>query len=192
MNILYANSMIKLINRCLIGIGEIPLEDDTLIEDIQPSTDAYIAKTMIEEILLEGLLEGWYFNVDVKLKLVPDASGFIGLPQTVLRLDGGRYNKPNDIIIKSNKLYSKIRKSFYFENPVFVDIINYTEIEDLPLEFYNWIGAYSAYRFQSKVITDPNLTQVLGLELQEARFKLEVIDNQYRDTNLIDNERTFR
>ena len=184
-NILYAQNKIGLVNKCLEAIGEMPLEADLTVEDIVIGTDAYIALSSINNATLEVLNEGWFFNTDLKFKLVPNEYNKINIPESVLSLDGGSYNRKGDLVIKNSQLYSRNSQSFEFEKEVYVDIIWFVEYEDMPINIYNYIGVKAANRFQSKIITDTTIYRILAQEEAEWRFKVEQEDFRYKDYSLI-------
>lgn len=188
-NILYAQNKLRLINKCLEAIGEMPLELDTSIEDIIIGTDAYVAISSIDDATLEVLTEGWSFNVDRKYKLVPDLNNKIGIPENVLNIDGGSYNERGDLVIKNSQLYSRKNQSFEFKNEVYVDITWFVDYADMPSSVFNYIGAKSANRFQYKIITDTTLYKMLAQEENEWRMRVEKEDFQNQDFNLVDDYR---
>lgn len=184
-NILYAQNKLKLVNKCLEAIGEMPLEEDLTVEDIVVGTDAYIALSSINDATLEVLNEGWNFNVDKKYKMIPDEFGKINIPESVLAIDGGAYNKRGDLVIKNSQLYSRENQSFEFDKEVFVDVTWFVDYADMPNSIFNYIGAKASNRFQSKIITDTTLYQILAKEEQDWRIRVEQEDFRYQDYNLI-------
>lgn len=184
-NILYAQNKLRLVNKCLEAIGEMPLELDTLIEDIVIGTDAYVAISSIDDATLEVLTEGWMFNIDKRYKLTPDLNGKIGIPESVLNIDGGSYNTRGDLVIKNSQLYSRQNQSFEFEKEVFVDITWFVDYADMPSSIFNYIGVKASNRFQYKVITDTTLYKMLAQEESEWRMRVEKEEFKNQDFNLV-------
>jgi hypothetical protein len=187
-NLLYAQNKIKLVNKCLEAIGEMPLEDDTLTEDITPGTDAYVALNSINDATLEVLNEGWMFNTDKKIKFIPDLNGKIGIPSNILNIDGGNYNRKGDLVIKNGQLYSIYNKSFEFDKPVYLDVVWFVDYDNMPINVFNYIGAKASNRFQSKIIGDKNMYQVLAQEEAEWRMKVEQEEFRNQDYSLVINK----
>jgi hypothetical protein len=183
--IMYKQTEIDLINRCLEAIGETPLEDDTLLSFIQRGTDVDVARTMVNRTLTEVLKKGWYFNTDYNLKLVPDNGGFITLPDNVLRVDFGNTEFKHEYTIRNNKVYDMVLHTFLIGKTIEADMVYYVPIEELPISAYEYIGARAARKFQEKVIGDLEMNNITMKDELDTHTELMREQLQYQDYGMI-------
>ena len=151
-------SKVDMVNRCLMAIGEVPIDDYTVLDTVQPGTDIDVARRMVESTLREVLTRGWYFNMDYDFKLIPDPNdGFITLPPNVLRMDT---QDSNQYILRNGKVYDVYNHTYVIKETFEADLIYDVAIEELPVPAYEYIANRSARKFQERVIGDPNMTAI--------------------------------
>lgn len=182
---LYANNKLGMVNVCLLAIGEIPLAEGTVLEQLQPGTDGAIARDIVATTLIEVLSRGWFFNTDIDFPFIPDADDFIVTPPNLLRIDAGRTENRNKVIKKGNRLYNIITQNYKFTTVTKLDAVWITSYEELPQQAYNYIAIRAARKFQQSVVGSGDLyTYTTQDELDSlANFQRE--DLQYRDINLV-------
>jgi hypothetical protein len=176
---------VDLINRCLLAIGEAPVENDIVLDTIPLGTDVYVASRMVDKTITEVLNRGWYFNTDYDFSLVPDDEGFITLPPNVLRVDFGATEFKHQYVMRNGRIYDMVKHTFVIDKKLTADVIYEVEIEELPVSAYEYIGARAARKFQEKVIGDLNMTQITLAEETEALASLQREQLQYQDYGLI-------
>lgn len=182
---LYAANKLGLVNTCLLAIGEVPLAEGTVLDQLQPGTDGAIARDIVASTLIEVLNRGWFFNTDTNFAFLPDSDGYIVVPPNLLRVDAGRTENRNRVIKKGNKLYNLDTQSFKFDSKVLLDAIWITSYEELPQQAYAYIGLRSARKFQQSVVGSGDLYTFTVNSEQEALINMQREDLQYRDINLI-------
>lgn len=174
-----------MVNICLNAIGEVPLEDGTVLEDLQPGTDGAIARDIVSKTMIEVQNEGYFFNTDYSFEFIPDGDGFIATPPNLLRVDSGNTKNRNRIVIKNNKLYDLKEQSFVFTQNLKAQAIWIVNYDELPFNAWNYIAHRSARLFQKATVNSPDLdtsakeNEAIALEL----LKREHI--KYMDYNLL-------
>lgn len=184
---LYANTKLGMVNTCLLGIGEIPLAEGTVLENLQPGTDGAIARDVVATTIIQVLSKGWFFNTDKDFPFIPDSYGFIVKPPNLLRIDAGRTTNRNIVTVRGNRLYNMETQDYKFDNVTPLDAIWIIDYEELPHQAYNYIALRAARKFQQAVVGSSDLYQFTMTDEQEAFMEFEREDLQYRDINLIPN-----
>jgi hypothetical protein len=178
-----------LVNRCLQAIGEAPLPKGSIPSEFNLGSDAQVASSIVDDVWLEVQNKGWWFNVQKAFKLFPDSQGFIAFPETVIRIDGGRYQS---LVKKQGLLYDTKKQSFIFEEPIEVDLVWAVSYSDLPIGAYEYIASKASRKFQQKVIGNPEQVQMLLMEEQESLADLQRENAQYLDQSLIERQVSYR
>lgn len=181
----YASNKLGLVNMCLLAIGEKPLPEGTLLEELQAGTDGAIAKDIVPQVLQEVCSRGWFFNTDYNYKFIPDSNGYIVAPPNLLRIDVGRTVNRQNVIIKNNKFYDRTTQSYIFSEPVYADAYWLVDYEDLPVAAYEYIGLRSARKFQQTVIGSTSLAQYTAIDEQEALINMKREHARYQDYNML-------
>jgi len=178
-------TLIDLINRVLLGIGEAPLEDDTVIDTLPLGTDAETAKRKVRESIRAVLTQGWFFNMDYDIDLVPDIDGFITLPPNVLRVDFGNTEFKYQYVMKNHKIYDVRNHTYVIDKTLTADLIYLVPIEDLPIEAYEYIAERATRVFQEQVIGSVEATQITRLNEASSLVDLQRLQLQSQDYGLI-------
>jgi len=178
----YAKSKLDMVNRCLLGIGEVPLPAGTLLPSLELGTDANVAIRVVEETMIEVQSIGWYFNLDYDYRLYKDTDDFISVPPNVLRMD--IMGNPS-YIIKGGKVYDIDKQTFKIEpDYIEADIVWLVDYTDIPPEAYEYIAARSARKFQAYVISAPDLSQLTSQAEADAYVRLQRRQLQTRTYNI--------
>ncbi len=178
-----------LVNRCLQAIGEAPLPKGSIPSEFTLGSDAQVASSIVDDVWIEIQNKGWWFNTERAFKLFPDNQGFIAFPETVIRIDSGRYQP---LIKKQGLLYNTVTKSFLFEEAVEVDLVWAVSYSDIPVGAYEYIATRAARKFSQKIIGNSEQVQMLLLEEQEALVNLQRENAQYLDVSLIERQVSYR
>ena len=152
-NISLNKSLMDMINKCLLAIGEIPYPDTFDTREFQMGTDAETARRLVEDNMLGIQSQGWFFNTDYNLELVPDAiSKEIIIDPNIVRLDFG-ITENNRYNVVRNKVYDYKNKTTQIEaDKIIADAVSIVDYDELPIEAYLYIAFKSARMFQQKVI----------------------------------------
>lgn len=172
------------VNSILAVIGEMPV---TTLEGTL-NADAVLASRMLEDVVRDVLVEGWYFNTDHNIELTPDVNGNIELADTVINADvDPRYSMDVDVVQRGNRLYDKKNHTYTFTKPLEgVSMTFYLEFDELPASAKQYALGLAKVKFQSNVLGDSALHQMLLQDLQKARTALVADDIRQSDRNLLD------
>ena len=172
------------VNSILAVIGEMPV---TTLEGTL-NADAVLASRVLEDVVRDVLVEGWYFNTDHNIELTPDVNGNIELADTVINADvDPRYSMDVDVVQRGNRLYDKKNHTYTFTKPLEgVSMTFYLEFDELPASAKQYALGLAKVKFQSNVLGDSALHQMLLQDLQKARTALVAEDIRQSDRNLLD------
>lgn len=174
-----------MVNVCLNAIGEVPLEEGTVLEELQAGTDGAIARDIVSKTMIEVQNEGYFFNTDYGMTLVPDSQGFIALPASVLRIDSGNYTRTNKYVIQDNKVKDLKEDTIVFENNIKADVINIVDYPVLPFNAWNYIAHRAARLFQKATVNSPDLDSSAKENETLYQELLKREHNKYMDYNLL-------
>ena len=172
------------VNTLLVSIGEMPIT--TL--DAPMSADAVLAIHTIDNTILDVLSEGWHFNEDTDITLTPDVNGEIEIPENVIAVDTDVFKTNNrHVQIRSGHLYDNKKKTFIFDTPVTGVCMRFLfDYDDLPLSCKQYITAIANLRFQSMVLGDTTMTNLLLRDAERARLVAVADDIRQSDINFLD------
>ena len=164
---------LKIVNRCLEAISEVPLPLGTIPSEFPLGSDAQVASTIVDDTMVEVLNRGWWFNVDKNYELNQDSNGFISFPDTVLRIDSGR---TQSYVKKNGMLYDTKNHSFEFTSSVKLDVVWVISYSDLPVAAYEYIATRAARKFQQRIIGSEEHNRFLLLEEDLLPLSLNLFD----------------
>ena len=182
---LYAHNKLGMVNQCLLAIGEVPLADGTVLDDLQEGTDGAIARDIVAGTVVDIMSHGWFFNTDTNFKLYPDVDSFITVPPNFIRIDGGSYNARGRYILRGNRLYDRQEQTYKFDSFISVDTVYIIAYEDMPQSAYKYMSLRSARQFQETVIGSATLYQFTINAEHEALANMQREHLQYTDANLL-------
>jgi len=178
---IYIRTKVNMINQCLLAIGETPLPEETVIDDLVLGTDADVARRLVETTMVEVQSRGWYFNTDYDFPLLPDVNNFISLPPSVLRIDTGNSPDRNRYIEINSRVYDLLNKTYVIPNPIIADVIWLKDYEELPPEAYEYISLRAARKFQQRVIGSSEISRFTELDEADALINLQRRQLQIND-----------
>lgn len=180
-----AKDKLGMVNICLAAIGEIPLEQGTVLSELQSGTDGAIARDIVSKTMIEVQNEGYFFNTDYGFIFIPDEEGFIVCPPNLLRVDSGSYVRSNKIVKKNEKLYDLREQSFIFTSNLKADAVWLVNYDELPFNGWNYIAHKAATTFEKATIASPDLGSNTEREEAKAKHALDKEHIKYMDYNLL-------
>lgn len=177
-------SMTKLeaVNRILEAIGEDPVS--SLRSGL---SDAEIAERFLDRTSKQIQRRGWHCNTEHNLRLIPDNQGYIYLPGNTLKVDSVGESGRIDVVKRGKRLYERRKKTFVFDQPIYVEIILELPWDDMDFALQDFISALAAQKYQASVMGSVALDQAFtSREVQEAWISLLENEADNEDTNIID------
>ena len=164
------------INAMLIATDEAPVSDEN---SMHPS--ALQASTWFDLNNVRFQQRGWWFNTEYDLKLSPNESSRIVLPDGTLKLV--LISRPNYYVKRGQYLYDPVRHSFEFSDPVYANVVLQIAPDDLPSPAIQFLGAKCVYDYYCHAGSGDSGTlarckedwliakaQITDAEIQEARI----------------------
>lgn len=172
------------VNSILAVIGEMPV---TTLEGTL-NADAVLASRMLDDVVRDVLVEGWYFNTDHNMELTPDVNGNVELADTVINVDvDPRYSIDVDVVQRGKKLYDKKNHTYTFTKPLKgVSMTYHIDFDELPASAKQYALGLAKVKYQSNVLGDATLHQMLLQDLQKVRTAFVAEDIRQSDRNLLD------
>ena len=176
----YTWTELDCVNLMLSVIGEAPVS--TL--EVTGLLEVSVAKQVLKEVLIETLSKGWAWNTEEDYPVVPDVSGFINLPPTLLRLDAMNSEELN-VVQRGTRLYDKQNHTFVFTKPVKLEVVLGLEYVDLPVEAKLFIAIRSARKFQKRFVSSDQLEHYTADDEAMALVGLRDADSDSADYNIL-------
>ena len=161
------------VNSILGSIGQSPI---TVLAN-NPNPEVTFIHNILKECVKDVLNEGWHFNTEEHVEVLPDGNGNITIPVNYLRYDlsDGQADRQMDLVKRDGKLYDKVAHTNVFDvEKLELDIVYLFDFTDLPSVFQRYIVALASSRAATQLINNPSLVQLL--QQQEARTRAAVID----------------
>jgi hypothetical protein len=139
-------TQLEAINTMLSAIGEPPVNSLS-----SQRADSLIAVQILNEVSREVQSYGWHFNIEYKVVMTPDSSGFIYLSENVARVDTDP-TEGLDIIVRGNRIYNKATNSYVFSSAITVTQIVMLEFEEIPEPARRYIMIRAARIFMDRMV----------------------------------------
>lgn len=169
--------LLDAVNVLLQMIGESPLEAD---EDYNEVLEARIALSVINEAKREILADSWDVNTDKEYIFPVSTDGKIPIPFNVLSIS----SQDGDLIVRSWLMYSKSKRTNYFEEAVTVNVIWDIPFNDLTHALRNYITISAARKFQARQIMDKTVYAYSEADEGRARVIAKREDGRTSKPNL--------
>ena len=159
------------VNSILGAIGQSPL---TTLNFTNPETS--FIYNILEETIKDVLNEGWHFNTEHHVEVVPDSNGHLIIPTTYLRYDlsDGSENRHMDVVRRDGRLYDKVNHSDIFTGSLFLDVVYLYSFTDIPSVFQRYIIAKSSSRAAAQLVANAETFKLL--QQQEALSRAALVE----------------
>ena len=145
---------LEAVNVLLTTIGEQPINS---LSGNQ-TTDVSIARQVLTEVSREVQSQGWHFNTEPDVTLVPDSTNKnITVPIDVARID----SKYANVVIRGDKLFDVEERTFVFQDNLKCDIIYFHDFLDLPHVAKKYITSRAARIFSDRSLNSESLHRML-------------------------------
>jgi hypothetical protein len=175
------------VNITLQTIGELTLTTASNIVDVY---EAQTALDILTETRRTILTEGFNCNTDIDWELTADASGYIAIPPSMLRVE----SQTEDYMMKDNKLYDKKNHTFIFVASSIhkVDVVWDLDFDDIPHTVAYYIAIKASRLAYQRLIGSTDIIRVLMDDEQKAKEKMIEHDTDTRKYNIFDNTANSR
>lgn len=177
-------SLLDAVNRCMLAIGQSPLNDLDTEDSVYK--DTALQQLFEHDYLIQS--EGWTWNKEEDMDLLPDTDGFVFVPTGTLRVTRAAWQGDTSLKIaqRGNKLYNRDTHSFVFTGAaVKVDLILRMEWESLPQIARIYITLQAAQQMQGAIQTDATVHRITEDEVSSALAALEQAEDEVDQQNNI-------
>lgn len=148
--------------------------------------DASLAKNTLRATLVEIQTQGWSYNTDESLEIVPDQEGFIRLPRNTLRVDTVGPSANINCVQRGLRLYNKTDRTYLFKLPVTVDIVLGLDYEELPSTARMYAVIRAARKYQDRYFGDASTHSYTKEDEYEARSAMMEEELSVQGPNMLD------
>lgn len=189
-------SHLAAVNTMLSAIGEIPTTQ--VILDAGSSADVVMAKQILDEVNKEVQGQGWHFNTEYDVPLVPDGGDkHIVLGTNIARVDLEPEDQNGlDVIVKwtsaEYRLYDKKKRTYEFGNTVKATVVYFYEFIGLPHAAQHYITIKAARVFQDRMVGSQLHHKYYATDEYRALADLKDWEGETADHSIFDNYGTYR
>jgi len=170
---------LEAVNVLLTTIGEQPINS---LSGNQ-TTDVSIARQVLTEVSREVQSQGWHFNTEPDVTLVPDSTNKnITVPIDVARID----SKYANVVIRGDKLFDVEERTFVFQDNLKCDIIYFHDFLDLPHVAKKYITSRAARIFSDRSLNSESLHRMLRGDEMQALVNLKEYENDTASHSMFD------
>lgn len=170
---------LEAVNVLLTTIGEQPINS---LSGNQ-TTDVSIARQVLTEVSREVQSQGWHFNTEPDVTLVPDSTNKnITVPIDVARID----SKYANVVIRGDKLFNVEERTFVFQDNLKCDIIYFHDFLDLPHVAKKYITSRAARIFSDRSLNSESLHRMLRGDEMQALVNLKEYENDTASHSMFD------
>ena len=178
-----ATREIDAVNTLLSIVGELPI---TTLEGAL-NADALLARRTLQDTLIEFQNEGWWFNTEDNYDLVPDSQGEINVAESVRNVDiDPRDSFDVDVVLRGRKLYDRKNHTYLFTKTLKAKLTHALAFDELPQSAKNYVIAWSAMRYQVKILGVTDMHTALSQDYTRARTTFINEDIRNSDRNYLD------
>lgn len=169
---------LEAVNVLLTTIGEAPV--NTLTGN--QVTDVTIAKQVLNEISREVQAQGWHFNTEDGVELMPNEFKKILVPADTARIDSNDYN----IVQRGGELFDLDKRSYEFESKIKVNIVYFQDFLQLPDVAKRFITTRASRIFSDRMLNSEIIHKMTSRDEQKALIDLKEYQGDTADFNMMD------
>jgi len=169
---------LEAVNVLLTTIGEAPV--NTLTGN--QVTDVTIAKQVLNEISREVQAQGWHFNTEDGVELMPNEFKKILVPADTARIDSNDYN----IVQRGGELFDLDKRSYEFESKIKVNIVYFQDFLQLPDVAKRFITTRASRIFSDRMLNSEVIHKMTSRDEQKALIDLKEYQGDTADFNMMD------
>jgi hypothetical protein len=128
---------------------------------------------------------GFYWNTELNYKLIPNTADNLALPANVLSVDTTGDDKNKDLVARGRILYDRVKHTYTFSEPVYVDIVVALSFEELPEIARRYIAVRAARIYQERVMGNGSISNFNTSDEDMARAALLAENMEIEDNNMM-------
>ena len=172
------------VNTMLGVIGEAPINS---LAGISSVIDAVTARSVLNEIAVTVQSEGWQFNTEENWTFLPDNTGTITIPSSILEAKSS--TTEFDLSLRGTRLYDRKNHTYdfsaYIGTGIKLDCVTLMEFNDLPQAARYYISIRAARVFQNRVVGSDTLKGFTKEDEMYARVALKKYDADTAAYNML-------
>jgi hypothetical protein len=172
---------LEAVNVCLANIGESPVS--AITGNI--TVDAALARDLLRQVTREVQTHGFYWNTELNYKLIPNTADNLALPANVLSVDTTGDDKNKDLVARGRILYDRVKHTYTFTEPVYVDIVVALGFEELPEIARRYIAVRAARIYRERVMGNGSISNFNTSDEDMARAALLAENMEIEDNNMM-------
>jgi hypothetical protein len=177
-----ALSQLDVVNECLAGLGELPVNS---VEDGHPLIPPAIRALALANTREQG--KSWWFNREL-VELSPDTSGNIYVPNDALSVDG--VDRRRNVVMRGRRLYQPFERNladkYSFTKNVVCWLVREVPFEDLPSNVQLMVSLSAQYNYLKSYDADPQKVGLIRNSLLEAMRTVNTEHIRNEQANLLD------
>ena len=171
------------VNIMLGVIGESPINS---LSSISGVIDAVSAKALLNEIAVTVQSEGWQFNTENNWTFLPDSTGTITIPQTIIEV---KSSAPDfDLALRGTRLYDRKNHTYDFSSftdGIKLDCTLLMDFNDMPQAARYYVAVRAARVFQNRNVGSETLKSFTKEDEAYARVALKKYDSDTAGFNML-------
>ena len=166
----------------LAAIGEAPVSTlDTLSSDVE------MARMKLHQVSCEIQSEGWTFNKDRSVRLLPNALDHnrIKLAPNVETVEGDGPDTYRRLAARGGYLYDRDNQTFVFQGGVTVATVISLPFDDVPTPVQTYILRVAVNEYQEEIVGSRTLAAFSEAQIEVAEARAKRYDVRQRRTNVV-------
>lgn len=176
-------SELQAVNIMLSAIGEAPV--NTLNGSGLPQ-EAVVARSTLNETSISVQSEGWNFNTQRNVRLVPDVDGNLVVPSNCVHIYPVEPKPCPQVTLRGTRVFNLTEGTNWFKGPVSVDMVLLLDFNDLPQPARRYITARASRLFQQRFVGSQVLDSFVLEEETRARHDLLAYETREGNWNMLD------
>jgi len=174
-------TLLEAVNMLLRAVGR------SSVMSLDPSRLDQTAVSALEAINEESVRvqsKGWNFNTEEEFPAQPNTDGHIVLPASWVRVKLHPRSGSLRTVQRAGKLYDKVKRTFVFEDTVYLNIIKVLPFEDVPPAVRYYIVARAGRIFGPGKVPDSSTYRFTKAEEDIAESEALQADTEDEGNNL--------
>lgn len=161
---MYRISLLAAVNEILSAAGEAPI---TTIAAVDPMSEAQLILNEIDTVSREIQSQGWFFNTNPKVTLLPDTAGRVPIPSNVLSVQ--RVYSPK-IVVRGSYMWDSDANTDIISGSVDIASILLLSFDSLPYSAQNAIIKKAGLNYLAKfdAANDPRFTSIEAMNAMDV------------------------